>query len=49
MGSLDAAQREDADDGSIYYERAKQALTQDLLEEGTLQLVQGVAIMANWL
>ncbi len=49
MGAFDGGRHENADDGTKYYERARQALTQDFLEEGSLQLLQGVTIMANYL
>ncbi len=49
MGAFDLGTTDAADDGIKYYERARNALTRDLLSEGTLSLVQGVAIMANYL
>ena len=49
MGSFDIANREVNDDGWRYYEKAKEALAKELFAKGTLQLVQGVAIMSNYL
>lgn len=48
MGAFDLA-TDDSDLGHQYYEIAHKALQHDLLEEGSLQLVQGLAIMANYL
>jgi len=49
MGAFDRATTPDADDGDRYYQIAWAALQKDMLEEGTLQLVQGLGIMANYL
>lgn len=49
MGAFDLATSPDADDGDRYYQVAWSALQNDMLEEGTLQLVQGLGIMANYL
>jgi hypothetical protein len=49
MGAFDRADRESVDDGWRYYEKAKEALAAELFAKGTLQLVQGVAIMSNYL
>nr|WVH01925.1 GAL4 yeast regulatory protein [Naematelia aurantialba] len=49
MGALDLPASGIDDPGYNYYLVARQALTRDLLEEGTLPLVQGLAIMANYL
>jgi transcriptional regulatory protein GAL4 len=49
MGAFDLASSSTDSDGDQYYEVARQALTSELMEQGTLQLVQGVAIMANYL
>lgn len=49
MGTFDAAKDEQSDDGHAYYERAREALHTDMLEDGTLELVQGLAIMGNYL
>ncbi|KAL1407735.1 lactose regulatory protein lac9 and GAL4-like protein [Vanrija albida] len=48
MGAFDGAMDE-SDPGYAYYEVARSALQRDMLEEGSLQLVQGLAIMANYL
>ncbi|KIR52716.1 nuclear protein [Cryptococcus gattii Ru294] len=49
MGALDLAQSEEDDDGHGYYEIARQSMDREILEGGTLPLVQGLAIMANYL
>jgi transcriptional regulatory protein GAL4 len=49
MGALDRAKTEDDDDGFLYYDVARRALSRDMLEEGTLPLAQGLAVMANYL
>jgi transcriptional regulatory protein GAL4 len=49
MGALDRKRSEDDNDGSRYYDTARQSLQRDMLEEGTLPLAQGLAIMANYL
>lgn len=49
MGALDLAQSEEDDDGHEYYETARQSMDREILEGGTLPLVQGLAIMANYL
>ena len=49
-GAFDAAIDEDASsDGNKYYETARGFLQQDLLAEGSLTLIQGLAIMAIYL
>lgn len=49
MGAFDAAKEGRSSDGHAYYEAAREALHHDMLEDGTLELVQGLAIMANYL
>lgn len=49
MGAFDAAKEDKSDDGHSYYEKAREALHSDMLEDGTLELVQGLAIMGNYL
>ncbi|OXG77158.1 nuclear protein [Cryptococcus neoformans var. grubii Br795] len=49
MGALDLAHSEEDDDGHEYYETARQSMDREILEGGTLPLVQGLAIMANYL
>ncbi|WVW84377.1 hypothetical protein I302_106411 [Kwoniella bestiolae CBS 10118] len=49
MGALDLAQTEEDDDGYRYYQIARQSMDREILEGGTLPLVQGLAIMANYL
>ncbi|WRT69365.1 uncharacterized protein IL334_006349 [Kwoniella shivajii] len=49
MGALDSAVSEDDDDGYHYYLTARKSLDRQMLEGGTLPLVQGLAIMANYL
>lgn len=45
-GAFDAALDDAGDDGSQYYEIARDHLHQELLAEGSLTLVQGLALMA---
>lgn len=49
MGALDSAISEDADTGMKYYQLARAELQRDMMDEGSLPLVQGLAIMANYL
>ncbi|WWC94251.1 hypothetical protein V866_001091 [Kwoniella sp. B9012] len=49
MGEFDLAQIEDDDNGYRYYEVARQAYQPEMMEEGSIQLVQGLAIMAHYL
>jgi transcriptional regulatory protein GAL4 len=49
MGAVDMASTPDLSRGHRYYREARTALQQGLFEEGSLELVQGLAIMANYL
>nr|XP_018266380.1 uncharacterized protein I303_00355 [Kwoniella dejecticola CBS 10117]OBR88538.1 hypothetical protein I303_00355 [Kwoniella dejecticola CBS 10117] len=49
MGAFDLATSETDDNGYRFYEIARQAYQPEMMEEGSLQLVQGLAIMANYL
>ncbi|WRT69062.1 uncharacterized protein IL334_006045 [Kwoniella shivajii] len=49
MGAFDQATSENDDNGYRYYEIARQAYQPEMVEEGSMQLVQGLAIMANYL
>jgi transcriptional regulatory protein GAL4 len=49
LGAFDSATVEGDKDGQMYYEIAREALQRDMLADGTLQLVQGLAIMGNYL
>ena len=49
MGAFDLATSEDGEDGDKYYQSAWAALQKEMLEQGTIELVQGLAIMANYL
>ncbi|ORY27927.1 fungal-specific transcription factor domain-domain-containing protein [Naematelia encephala] len=49
MGSFDLALTAEDDNGYKYYEIARHAYREEVMEEGSLQLVQGLAIMANYL
>jgi transcriptional regulatory protein GAL4 len=49
MGAFDLGNDEQPEVGHQYYDSARIALQQELLGEGSIQLVQGLAIMANYL
>jgi transcriptional regulatory protein GAL4 len=49
MGTLDSGTRDGADDGSRYYLLAREALRTDMLQGGSLPMVQGLCIMGNYL
>ncbi|KAL1408335.1 hypothetical protein Q8F55_005143 [Vanrija albida] len=49
MGALDSGTSAQSADGNKYYLVARRALQRDILEGGTLALVQGLAIMPNYL
>lgn len=49
MGAFDLATVDGIDDGDRFYQAAWAALQRDMLEQGTLELVQGLGIMANYL
>nr|XP_018260036.1 uncharacterized protein I303_06953 [Kwoniella dejecticola CBS 10117]OBR82194.1 hypothetical protein I303_06953 [Kwoniella dejecticola CBS 10117] len=49
LGEYDKAEASDSPQGEIYYRRAKNALQTSWLEEGNLELIQGLAIMAIYL
>jgi transcriptional regulatory protein GAL4 len=49
MGAFDLASSPTDPDGERFYEVARQALSSEMMDRGTLQLVQGIAIMANYL
>lgn len=49
MGALDLKTEEKDDDGFRYYQIARSRLQDDIMEHGTLPLVQALAIMANYL
>jgi transcriptional regulatory protein GAL4 len=49
MGAFDLATSPDGGDGDRFYQAAWEALQRDMLEQGTIELVQGLAIMANYL
>lgn len=49
MGALDSGMSAQSADGNKYYLVARRALERDILEGGTLSLVQGLAIMSNYL
>lgn len=49
MGAFDRARSETDPDGSEYYALARSALQEVLFDEGSLELVQGLAIMGNYL
>ncbi|ORX35105.1 fungal-specific transcription factor domain-domain-containing protein [Kockovaella imperatae] len=49
MGELEKAEKESDPIGSKYYLQARLALQQSFLEEGSVELVQGLAIMAIYL
>ncbi len=49
MGQFDLATNEEGDGGFHYYEVTRAALQHDQVKEGSFELVQGLAIMANYL
>ena len=49
MGAFDIVEKEDDDVSHKYYQVARYAVQRDFMEEGSTQLVQGLAIMANYL
>lgn len=49
MGAFDSPAPDNKDNGYQYYKVAHKVLQDDLLEEGSLQLVQALSIMANFL
>lgn len=49
MGAFDAATSENDDNGYRFYDIARQTFRQAVIEEGSLQLVQGLTIMAIYL
>nr|XP_019045948.1 hypothetical protein I302_06339 [Kwoniella bestiolae CBS 10118]OCF24878.1 hypothetical protein I302_06339 [Kwoniella bestiolae CBS 10118] len=49
LGEYDKAEASDSPQGEVYYRRARDALQTSWLEEGNLELIQGLAIMAIYL
>ncbi|RSH90415.1 hypothetical protein EHS25_001020 [Saitozyma podzolica] len=49
MGAFDMAMSENDDNGYRFYDKARQTFRQAVIEEGSLQLVQGLTIMAIYL
>jgi hypothetical protein len=49
MGALDCVSTETGSHGAKYYDIARSILNADMMEGGSLELVQAVAIMANYL
>lgn len=49
MGALDSSTTDDDRGGDLYYLKARSALQRDMFEGGTISLVQGLGIMANYL
>jgi len=49
MGTYDAASEEHDPDGASHFETARDILVGEIFKQGSVHLVQGVAIMANYL
>jgi len=49
MGALDSVRQESDDHGQKYCDTARAILNSDIMESGSMELVQTIAILANYL